>query len=92
MALWQSVELYNISVGDLIRGTTGTYSQKWLVKPGYEDYNDVKTGVVISCGEDEMPRIRTDAGEEVSACLDPGTSGWFSVERYSRPMRACRNY
>lgn len=86
---WQHIDMADIRIGDYIRGTTATHAQKWMFRTGYEDYNATKEGVVVACGNRKYPceiQVRTVNGV-CSACLDPGTSGWYYFEKYARQTR-----
>lgn len=88
--LWTHVDnVSQLKLGDCVRGTTGTHSQKWL-REGYEDYNDTKTGYVVSMENTDSSggilsvRIMGADGVEVFACVDPGTSGYYYLEKFVR--------
>lgn len=82
---WEEVNIIQININDYIRGTTGTYGQKYLTKfKEFEGFNATKEGIVVSCGNRNHPheiKIKQANGKIVSAALDPGTSGWFYLER-----------
>jgi hypothetical protein len=66
-----------INKGDMIKGITYTNSQKWLLKPGYEDCNATFIGKVISNNHDSIYDIiiELDNGEKRPAVRNVGTSG-----------------
>uniref|UniRef100_A0A6C0J4X3 Uncharacterized protein n=1 Tax=viral metagenome TaxID=1070528 RepID=A0A6C0J4X3_9ZZZZ len=78
-----TISLQNINIGDYIQGTTYTYSQKYIMSEGYEEYNTIKKGIVVQCSKIscEHVLIKKDDGEVVSVCLDPGSSGGWWIER-----------
>jgi hypothetical protein len=73
--------------GKLVRSMTMTYSQKYFLKEGYEDYNMIKTGILIKkdlrAPYNSMVRIFTDEGPiNTYLYVDPGTSGCYSFYKY----------
>jgi hypothetical protein len=73
--------------GDIVRSITMTNSQKYF-KEGYEDYNMIKTGILIKKNtifpENSILRmyIEDNQVEEVVLYVDAGTSGYFSLYKY----------
>jgi hypothetical protein len=73
--------------GTLVRSITMTYSQKYFLMDGCEDYNAIKTGILvkkdINYPYNSLIRIMTDEGP-LNTCLyvDPGTSGCYSLYKY----------
>jgi hypothetical protein len=75
--------------GDIVLSWTMTNSQKYLLKPGYEDYNKIKYGVLLEKNI-EYPQssilleydLCSDTFEETNFYVDPGTSGGYSLEKY----------
>jgi len=46
---WKIVnEPKDVIKGDYVMGVTATYSQKWLIREGYEEYNATVIGTVTS--------------------------------------------
>jgi len=71
----------DIKVGDYVRGTVATYSQKYLMQEGYEQYNRTLEGVIIHKGKTfDSIIIITPDGDEEFLVADPGTSGYFTIE------------
>jgi hypothetical protein len=69
-----------IKIGDIIRVTVGTYSQKYLMWEGYEEYNCSKEGTIIFKGNTIFNTvIITENGDEMIAASDPGSSGFVSI-------------
>jgi hypothetical protein len=70
----------DIKIGDIIRVTVGTYSQKYLMVEGYEDYNCSKEGTIVYKGDTIFNTIIiTEDGDEIIAAADPGSSGFVSI-------------
>ena len=71
-----------VKVGDTLIGTTMTYSQKWLIRPGYEEYNRTVTGVVVEIKGPRLEDVMIDIGGEIVPLVaDPGTSGMYWVQK-----------
>lgn len=71
----------DLNIGDYVRSTVGTYSQKYLLWEGYEEYNCTKVGTIIQLGETFFDTIiMTDDGDEIYLASDPGSSGFVSIE------------
>ncbi len=76
-----SCTIEDINVGDYVKATVGTYSQKYLMWEGYEEYNCSKEGTVIQKGNTIFDTIiMTDDGDEMVLASDPGSSGYVYVE------------
>jgi hypothetical protein len=75
--------LLEIKKGDFIRGINYTHSQKYIDKPGYEQYNSTREGRVISDNHKNFFDIiiMTSEGEEERAVYDCGISGGWSLEK-----------
>ena len=74
------VTINDIKIGDIVRATCGTYSQKYLMWEGYEEYNCTKEGTVVQVGESFFDTIIiTEEGDETVLVADPGSSGFISV-------------
>jgi hypothetical protein len=67
----------DIKKGDIIKGITYTNSQKWLLRPGYEDCNATFIGKVISDNHNSKFDIiiELDNGEKRPAVYNVGSSG-----------------
>jgi len=71
----------DIKLGDRVKSTVWTFSQKYMLKQGYEEYNMTKEGIVIELGKTFFDTyIETDNGDKVLLAVDPGTSGVVNVE------------
>jgi len=79
------VSFNDIKIGDIVRVTVGTYSQKYLMWEGYEEYNCSKEGTIIHKGKTIFDTIIiTESGDELTAASDPGSSGFVSIFIVSR--------
>jgi len=75
------MNIKDIKIGDVVRSTVGTYSQKYLLWTGYEEYNCSKEGTVIYVGETFFDTIIiTEDGDETVLASDPGSSGYVYIE------------
>ena len=75
------MNIKDIKIGDVVRSTVGTYSQKYLRWAGYEEYNCSKEGTVIYVGETFFDTIIiTEDGDETVLASDPGSSGYVHIE------------
>ena len=82
--LVESIE--QLKVGDLVRSTVFTWSQKYMMYEGYEEYNCTKIGIIVFLGDSFFTtKIKKDDGEEVFLAVDPGGSGAVSVELIEKP-------
>jgi len=71
----------DLKIGDYVRGTVATYSQKYLMMEGYEKYNCTKEGTIIYKGKTfDSILIITSDGDEEFLISDPGTSGYYTIE------------
>jgi hypothetical protein len=74
------VSFNDIKIGDIVRVTVGTYSQKYLMWEGYEEYNCSKEGTIIHKGNTIFnTTIIAENGDELIAASDPGSSGFVSI-------------
>ena len=64
----------DIKKGDIVKGITYTNSQKWMLRPGYEDCNATFIGKVSSDNHDDII-IELENGEQRPAIRYVGTSG-----------------
>lgn len=91
--------------GDLIRGITSTFSQKWLSKSGYQHCNCTNIGLVKSSNHTNIYDVKCniifsdidiDIGfvEDVYIVADIGTSGMSYIEKYigNQKEQLTRNY
>ena len=80
--MWIPLPLASIQLNDYVRCETYTHSQKWLVIPGYEDYNRVTEGRVVMMVEqvaspaDIMIEFE---GQAQRLGPDPGSSGGWTT-------------
>lgn len=73
---WTNCDYSNLKVGDTIRAQTSTFSQKWMLREGYEDCNATYQGKIISLGSEETQMIIQLAdGTKRYAVQDVGSSG-----------------
>ena len=75
-----------LKLGDTVRSTVFTWSQKYMMWEGYEEYNCTKIGTIVFLGECFFTtRIKKEDGEEVFLAVDPGSSGGVSIELIEPP-------
>ena len=80
----ESIEL--LKLGDLVRSSVFTWSQKYMMYQGYEEYNCTKTGTIVFLGDSFFTtKIKKEDGEEVFLAVDPGGSGSVSIELIETP-------
>ena len=80
----ESIE--QLKVGDNVRSTVHTNSQKYIMWGGYEEYNCTKIGTIVFLGECFFTtKIKKEDGEVVSLAVDPGSSGGVSIELIEPP-------
>ncbi len=78
-----------LKVGDIVKSTTMTYSQKYLMCEGYEDCNMTKIGVLL-CKNDVNPEnsiiyrynFETEEFEDSILYRFLGSSGCVILEKY----------
>ena len=71
----------DIKLGDRVKSVVWTFSQKYMLREGYEEYNMTKEGIVVELGKTFFDTfIETDNGDKVFLAVDPGSSGIVSVE------------
>ncbi len=87
---FQQTSFNNLINGDIVKTTTMTYSQKYLLYDDYKDYNTTKMGVLIYKNNDDpsnsilyMYNYDTNNFIESKLYSDPGTSGCFFIEKYN---------
>jgi hypothetical protein len=78
-----------LQIGDIVLSSTITYSQKYFLKEGYEDYNMQKYGVLLhkKVNDPENSIIlaydpSTKTFSETYFYKNPGTSGCFYLKKY----------
>ncbi len=79
------VNFTDLKVGDLVKTVTMTYSQKYMLYEGYEEYNMTKIGYIKSLDNDSpaySKMINYETEEEMNLYADPGTSGFVSIYKY----------
>jgi hypothetical protein len=70
-----------LNIGDIVRASVSTYSQKYMLYEGYEEYNCTKEGTIVKKGESFFDTIIiTEDGDEMKLASDPGSSGYVIVE------------
>ena len=87
---FQSCCFNSMKVGDIVLSCTGTHSLiKYLNRPGYEQYNMEKYGILLEknleCpGQSVILAYdeTTDTFKRVNLYSDPGSSGWYSLQKY----------
>jgi len=81
---WYFVDdIKQLKLGDFVRGSTGTWGQKYLTMFGFEDCNAVYTGKVVKLGNDEFDIVlELSNGQQHKAVEFVGSSGWNSIEIY----------
>lgn len=78
-----------LAVGDIICVNQGTYSQKYCMEDYYSDYNSVRYGILLTKNQ-ENPSLsilytynfENGTFEERNLYYDPGTSGYYTFEKY----------
>ena len=80
---WKIIEPNEVKIGDHIKCSTGTWGQKYLLIPGYEDCNATYIGKVVHIGEDmyHITLLLKD-GTQHTALEYVGNSGWNTIEKY----------
>ena len=86
---FQSCCFDSMKVGDIVLSCTGTHSLKYLDRFGYEQYNMEKYGILLEknleCPGQSMILAYdeiNDIFKRVNFYDDPGSSGWFSLQKY----------
>lgn len=70
-----------LKIGDIVRASVATYSQKYLMYEGYEEYNCSKEGTIVKMGKTFFDTIIiTEDGDEIVLASDPGSSGYVNIE------------
>lgn len=74
-------DIDQLQLGDLVKSVVYTWSQKYMMYEGYEDYNSTKVGTIIFLGDTFFTtKIKMEDGKEVFLAADPGTSGSVTIE------------
>lgn len=77
----------DLKVGDYIFASTNTYSQKYTMRDGYEDYNATYQGTIIEIGSDVCSiKIKLDDGTIRYAVQYVGDSGWHTFYRLDKKI------
>lgn len=77
-----------LAEGDIVGSFTYTHSQKYFDKPGFEEYNMIKYGILHKINDPYGDSIITiynsevDNFEQTRFYSDPGSSGGFFVMKY----------
>lgn len=94
------VSFDELKEGDIVMTSTFTYSQKYLMYAGYEEYNMKKIGVLLTKNNDnpsasnlfmktywddnEEEEEEEEEFEQVNLYSDPGSSGGFILYKYNK--------
>ena len=71
-----------LAIGDYITASTHTYSQKWMLREGYEDCNATYSGYIVKLGSNVTDiMIKLDDGTIRPAVADVGSSGWYEITK-----------
>lgn len=84
------VSFEELKHGDIVMSSTFTYSQKYLMVEGYEEYNCMKFGVLLekdltNPNKSLMYQILDSSGfdfVETNLYSNPGSSGGFTLYKY----------
>lgn len=81
---WVRIDNINeLKIGDYIRAQTGTWSQKYMRRFGYNDCNTTYEGEIVQLGENTVDiLIKLKDGTVRNAVKYVGTSGWHDFERF----------
>lgn len=80
---WNTIEFDEVKIGDYLKCSTGTWGQKYLLMPGYEDCNATYIGKVIYVGEDMYDIVLLlEDGTQHNALENVGSSGWNTIKKY----------
>ncbi len=77
-----------LKVGDVVKSSTMTYSQKYMLYDGYEEYNMIKIGILLEKNEENpgaskfFQHIDKDKFVETNLFADPGSSGFVAIYKY----------
>jgi hypothetical protein len=80
---WTHVTFDELEVGDIVKSITYTHSQKWMLREGYEEFNMVKIGILISKGDNGEDSILLTEEGEMKLYANPGSSGGIYLYRYN---------
>ena len=81
---WQKVnDISEIKFGDILRGTNWTYSQKYIGREDFEEFNNTRMGIVITHTHKNFFDIiiENEFGEKKFVIYDCGSSGEWEVEK-----------
>jgi hypothetical protein len=74
-------DISELKIGDIVRASVATYSQKYMMYEGYEEYNCTKEGTIVKMGKTFFDTIIiTEDGDEVVLASNPGSSGYVIVD------------
>lgn len=78
---WHQTSISDIKVGDYVRCEVFTYSQKWMERPGYEEYNMTSEGQIVSISDNGQERQLSDILIDGNRVLghSPGSSGGYTI-------------
>ena len=81
-----SVEFKDLKINDLVKTVTMTYSQKYMLYEGYEEYNMTKIGYIKSLDYENNGYSKIidfeDKNKQMNLYTDPGNSGFVWVYKY----------
>ena len=79
----------DLKIGDIVKTTTMTYSQKYLIWDGYEECNMVKVGIILHLNSDNPANstiykydFENEEFTESNLYIELGTSGSVYIEKY----------
>ncbi len=80
------VDFKDLKINDLVKTVTMTYSQKYMLYIGYEEYNMTKIGYIKSLDYENNAYSKIidfeDKNLEMNLYADPGNSGFVSIYKY----------
>ncbi len=84
------ISFEELKPGDIVMSFTFTYSQKYMILEGYEEYNSMKYGILLSKDQTNpsnslMYQTMDNSGfnfVETKLYADPGSSGKYTLYKY----------
>ena len=89
---WTPINHNDLQVGDVVKSEVYTYSQKWLLREGYEEVNMKKIGILINKdeeGDGEKSTLYICDGinyKEMRLYVNPYNSGFINLYRYNKEV------
>ena len=86
--LFKSSSFEELKIGDIVKTSTMTYSQKYMLWDGYEDCNMTKIGILLTKSDNPEESIlfqydfETEEFKETNLYRDLGSSGCVYIEKY----------